>query len=58
MRLFAPPNAEPHDDLAAKVDPFIGTLGGGFTFPGPAAPYGMVQLSPDTEGLFAYTGYQ
>ncbi len=58
MRLFAPPNAEPHDDLAAKVDPFIGTLGSGFTFPGPAAPYGMVQLSPDTEGVFAYTGYQ
>jgi putative alpha-1,2-mannosidase len=30
------------------VDPFIGTLGGGFAFPGPSAPYGMVQLSPDT----------
>ncbi len=40
------------------VDPMIGTLFGGFSFPGPAAPYGMVQLSPDTEGEFAYTGYQ
>lgn len=40
------------------VDPMIGTLGAGFVFPGPAAPYGMVQLSPDTEGIFAYTGYQ
>ena len=40
------------------VDPMIGTLAGGFTFPGPAAPFGMVQLSPDTEGPFAYTGYQ
>jgi predicted alpha-1,2-mannosidase len=39
------------------VDPMIGTLGGGFTFPGPAAPYGMVQLSPDTDGYLAYTGY-
>lgn len=39
------------------VDPMIGTLGSGFVFPGPAAPYGMVQLSPDTEGYFAYTGY-
>ena len=39
------------------VNPMIGTLGGGFTFPGPAAPYGMVQLSPDTEGYLAYTGY-
>jgi predicted alpha-1,2-mannosidase len=45
-------------DLTRYVDPFIGTLGGGFTFPGAAAPYGMVQLSPDTDGYFAYTGYQ
>lgn len=45
-------------DLTPHVDPFIGTLGGGFTFPGAAAPYGMVQLSPDTDGYFAYTGYQ
>ena len=40
------------------VDPMIGTLAGGFTYPGPDAPFGMVQLSPDTEGPFAYTGYQ
>jgi predicted alpha-1,2-mannosidase len=40
------------------VDPMIGTLAGGFAFPGAAAPFGMVQLSPDTEGPFAYTGYQ
>ena len=45
-------------DLASQVDPFVGTLGGGFTFPGAAAPFGMVQLSPDTDGPFAYTGYQ
>ncbi|HVL80324.1 MAG TPA: GH92 family glycosyl hydrolase [Actinomycetota bacterium] len=44
-------------DPARYVDPFIGTLGSGFVFPGPAAPFGMVQLSPDTEGYFAYTGY-
>jgi len=44
-------------NLASHVDPMIGTLGSGFVFPGPAAPYGMVQLSPDTEGFFAYTGY-
>ena len=48
------PTKEPAD----YVDPMIGTLAGGFSFPGPAAPYGMVQLSPDTEGEFAYTGYQ
>lgn len=40
------------------VDPMIGTAFGGFTFPGPDAPYGMVQVSPDTEGEFSYTGYQ
>ena len=47
----------PSSDVTGYVDPFIGTLGSGFVFPGPAAPYGMVQLSPDTEGYFAYTGY-
>lgn len=48
------PPREPVD----YVDPMIGTLFGGFSFPGPAAPFGMVQLSPDTEGEFAFTGYQ
>jgi predicted alpha-1,2-mannosidase len=32
----------------ADVDPFIGTGGEGHTFPGAVAPFGMVQLSPDT----------
>ncbi len=31
------------------VDPFIGTGGEGHTFPGASAPFGMVQLSPDTD---------
>jgi len=31
------------------VDPFIGTGGEGHTFPGAVVPFGMVQLSPDTE---------
>jgi len=31
------------------VDPFIGTAGKGHTFPGAVAPFGMVQLSPDTD---------
>jgi putative alpha-1,2-mannosidase len=44
-------------DPAGYVDPMIGTLGPGFVFPGPAAPFGMVQLSPDTDGYLAYTGY-
>jgi predicted alpha-1,2-mannosidase len=47
------PPKEPVD----YVDPLIGTLGSGFVFPGPDAPFGMVQLSPDTDFYFAYTGY-
>jgi len=31
------------------VDPFIGTGGDGHTYPGATVPYGMVQLSPDTQ---------
>lgn len=33
---------------ALDVNPFIGTGGHGHTFPGAVAPFGMVQLSPDT----------
>lgn len=40
------------DDLpktpVQSVNPFIGTGGHGHTFPGATAPFGMVQLSPDT----------
>ncbi len=32
-----------------NVDPFIGTGGEGHTFPGATVPFGMVQLSPDTQ---------
>ena len=31
------------------VDPMIGTGPDGHTFPGATAPFGMVQLSPDTQ---------
>ena len=31
------------------IRPFVGTHGEGNTYPGPSAPFGMVQLSPDTE---------
>lgn len=45
------------DDPTAYVDPMIGTSGDGFTVPGPATPFGMTMVSPDTTGPFAYTGY-
>ena len=51
------PSAPGPADPAAEVDPFIGTIAPGFTVPGAATPFGMVQLSPDTEGQFAYSGY-
>src|SRR6266851_3891385 len=36
------------DDILRYVDPFIGTAGEGAVFPGAAAPFGMLQWSPDT----------
>jgi predicted alpha-1,2-mannosidase len=41
------------------VDPFIGTGGHGHTFPGATAPFGFMQLSPDTryEGWDGCGGY-
>lgn len=40
------------------VDPFIGTSGGGNTFPGAALPFGMIQWSPDSgsDGFYNYEG--
>jgi len=35
-------------DLIQYVNPFIGTKNMGHTFPGATAPFGMVQLSPET----------
>ena len=46
-------------DPLQYVDPFIGTGGHGHTFPGCSAPFGMMQLSPDTrlEGWDGCSGY-
>jgi len=35
-------------DVTGYVDPFIGTAGGGNTFPGALLPWGMVSVSPHT----------
>ena len=40
---------QPAPDPLAFVDPMIGTGPEGHTFPGATAPFGMVQLSPDTD---------
>lgn len=46
-------------NYAKKVDPFIGTGGHGHTYPGVSAPFGMIQLSPDSrlEGWDGCGGY-
>lgn len=41
----------------AAVYPFIGTGGEGHTYPGATVPYGMVQLSPDTQIRSRKEGY-
>jgi len=41
--------ATPGEAAYAAVDPFIGTGGEGHTYPGATVPFGMVQLSPDTQ---------
>lgn len=38
-------------DFTKHVNPFIGTNGMGHTFPGACAPFGIVQLSPDTDTI-------
>ena len=35
--------------ISDYIRPFVGTEGGGNTYPGPSAPFGMMQLSPDTQ---------
>lgn len=52
-------SAQKKQDYTKFVDPFIGTGGHGHTYPGAAAPFGMVQLSPDTrlEGWDGCSGY-
>jgi len=47
-RAAAAPDRETNDGYSL-VDPFIGTGGHGHTYPGATVPFGMVQLSPDTD---------
>lgn len=47
--LFAKADQTP--DKVSYVNPMIGTEGMGHTFPGACAPFGIVQLSPDTDTI-------
>ncbi len=44
------PGASPCSGLTCVSRPIIGTGWHGHTFPGATAPFGLVQLSPDTAG--------
>lgn len=57
--LLLPACAPKEKELAAYVNPFIGTGGHGHTYPGAVRPHGLVQLSPDTRlaGWDACGGY-
>lgn len=44
--------------LIRYVDPFIGAVGEGHTFPGATLPYGMVKLGPDCAPLNSNSGYK
>src|ERR1017187_7735138 len=39
----------PKEQLADYIRPLVGGRGEGNTYPGPSAPFGMIQLSPDTD---------
>ncbi len=44
------------DNLTQFVNPFVGTDRMGHTYPGATVPFGMVQLSPDTDTIPYETG--
>ena len=47
--LCLPVTAAQSPPFSSYVRPFVGTQGEGNTYPGPSAPFGMIQLSPDTD---------
>jgi predicted alpha-1,2-mannosidase len=49
MGAFAEAHARQSSRYVDFVRPFVGTQGEGNTYPGPPAPFGMVQFSPDTD---------
>ena len=52
--LVATPAQAAAADPIDLVNPFVGTQNFGNTFPGASAPFGMVQVSPDTGGQGGY----
>ena len=50
--------ADAAEDLVRWVDPLVGTMGEGNTFPGSCRPFGLVQASPDTGERVSCSGYR
>ena len=46
---FSTATAKEQTSPADYIRPFVGTKGEGNTYPGPSAPFGMIQISPDTD---------
>jgi predicted alpha-1,2-mannosidase len=49
--IFSLLSLQARTQIIKQVNPFIGTNGMGHTFPGACAPFGIVQLSPDTDTI-------
>ena len=49
---------ETAEDLVRWIDPLIGSVGEGNTFPGSCYPFGLVQASPDTGESVTCSGYK
>lgn len=54
VAVAAPAASAAPASLTSLVNPFVGTENFGNTFPGASAPFGMVQVSPDTGGQGGY----
>lgn len=57
QRLMTSFGSSKEEDVTQYVDPFIGTQGGGNTFPGVSYPFGMVKAGPDCGALNSNSGY-
>ncbi len=57
QRIMTPGDPSKEEDVTQYVDPFIGTQGGGNTFPGVTYPFGMVKVGPDCGELNSNSGY-
>lgn len=63
LGLVAPAGAADAPALLDEVNPFVGTQGEGFTYPGAQAPFGMISPSPSTtfanyKSIPSRSGYQ